>query len=68
MYSIDPFEMLYSYMLFLQIIIIIIHTPFKIHNTVRSESRCAFRLRYVDLVVSIEVSVEVCYCVTVFSC
>jgi hypothetical protein len=27
------------------------------HNTVRSESRCALRLRYVDLVVSIEVAV-----------
>jgi hypothetical protein len=27
---------------------------------VRSESRCALRLRYVDLVVSIEVAVEVC--------
>jgi hypothetical protein len=26
---------------------------------VRSESRCALRLRYVDLVVSIEVAVEV---------
>jgi hypothetical protein len=61
-------------MLFLQVIIIIsiviiiIDTPFKIHNTVRSESRCALRLRYVDFVVSIEVAVEVCYCVTVFSC
>jgi hypothetical protein len=38
------------------------------HNTVRSESRCALRLRYVDLVVSIEVAVEVCCCFTVFSC
>jgi hypothetical protein len=28
--------------------------------TVRSESRCALRLRYVDLVVSIEVAFEVC--------
>jgi hypothetical protein len=37
-------------------------------NTVRSESRCALRLRYVDLVVSIEVFVEVCCCFTVFSC
>jgi hypothetical protein len=36
--------------------------------TVRSESRCALRLRYVDLVVSIEVAVEVCCCFTVFSC
>jgi hypothetical protein len=27
---------------------------------VRSESRCALRLQYVDLVVSIEVAVEVC--------
>jgi hypothetical protein len=33
--------------------------------TVRSESRCALRLRYVDLVVSIEVAVEVCCCFTV---
>jgi hypothetical protein len=36
--------------------------------TVLSESRCALRLRYVDLVVSIEVTVEVCCCFTVFSC
>jgi hypothetical protein len=38
------------------------------NNTVRSESRCALRLRYVDLVVSIEVAVAVCCCFTVFSC
>jgi len=30
-------------------------------NTVRSESHWALRLRYVDLVVSIEVAVEVQY-------
>jgi hypothetical protein len=36
--------------------------------TVLSESLCALRLRYVDLVVSIEVAVEVCCCFTVFSC
>jgi hypothetical protein len=30
--------------------------------TVRSESRCALRLRYVDLVVSTEVAVAVCCC------
>jgi hypothetical protein len=36
--------------------------------TVRSESRCALRLWYVDLVVNIEVAVEVCCCFTVFSC
>jgi hypothetical protein len=36
-------------------------------NTVLSESRCALKLRYVDLVVSIEVAVEVCCCFTVFS-
>jgi hypothetical protein len=30
------------------------------YYTVGSESRCALRLRYVDLVVSIEVTVEVC--------
>jgi hypothetical protein len=35
--------------------------------TVCSESRCALRLRYVDLVVSIEVAVEVCCCFTVLS-
>jgi hypothetical protein len=34
---------------------------------VRSESRCALRLRYVDLIVSIEVSVKVCRGFTVFS-
>jgi hypothetical protein len=32
--------------------------------TEHSESRCALRLRYVDLVVSIEVAVEVCCCFT----
>jgi hypothetical protein len=37
-------------------------------NTVRSESRCALRLRYVYFVVSIEVAVEVCCCFIVFSC
>jgi hypothetical protein len=37
-------------------------------STVRSESRSALRLRYVDSVVSIEVAVEVCCCFTVFSC
>jgi hypothetical protein len=36
--------------------------------TVRPESRCILRLRYVDLFVSIEVAVEVCCCFTVFSC
>jgi hypothetical protein len=36
--------------------------------TVRSESRCALRLRYVDLFVNIEVAVEVCCCFAVFSC
>jgi hypothetical protein len=37
-------------------------------NTVRSERRCVLRLGYVHLVVSIEVAVEVCCCLTVFSC
>ena len=42
------------------------HTIF---NTVRSESHCAPRLRYVDLVVSIEVTVEVCCrCYVTFRC
>jgi hypothetical protein len=36
--------------------------------TVRSESRCALRLRYLDLIVSIEVAVEVCCRFSVFSC
>ena len=36
--------------------------------TVRSESHCALRLRYVDLVVSIEVAVEVCCCCVTFHC
>jgi hypothetical protein len=35
-------------------------------STVRSESRCALRLRYVDLVVSNEVAVKVCCCSTAF--
>jgi hypothetical protein len=39
-----------------------------LYFTVCSESRCAFRLRYIDMVVSIEVAVEVCCCFTVFSC
>jgi hypothetical protein len=37
-------------------------------STAGSESRCALRLRYVDLAVSMEVAVEVCCCFTVFSC
>jgi hypothetical protein len=37
-------------------------------NTVRSESRCELGLRYVDLVVSTEVAVEVCCCFTICSC
>jgi hypothetical protein len=41
-------------------------TFFKDESTVRSVSRCAVRLRYVDLVVSIEVAVEVCCYFTVF--
>ena len=36
--------------------------------TVRSERHCALRLRYVDLVVSIEVAVEVCCCCVTFRC
>jgi hypothetical protein len=40
----------------------------KENNALRSESRCALGLRYVDTVVSIEASVEVCCCFTVFSC
>jgi hypothetical protein len=36
--------------------------------TVLSESHCTLRLRYLDLVVSIEDAVEVCCCFTVFSC
>jgi hypothetical protein len=35
------------------------HIP-KYHSTVRSESRCALRLRSVNLVVSIEVAGELC--------
>jgi hypothetical protein len=37
-------------------------------TTLRSENRCVLRLRYVDLVASIEVAVDVCSCFTVFSC
>jgi hypothetical protein len=36
--------------------------------TVRSGSRCALRLRYVNLVVSIDGAVVVCCCFTVVSC
>jgi hypothetical protein len=35
---------------------------------VPSESRCALRLRYVDLVVRIEVGVEVCCCCVPLHC
>jgi hypothetical protein len=38
------------------------------YYAVRSESLCALRLRYVDLVISIEVAVKVCCCFTVFIC
>jgi hypothetical protein len=38
------------------------------YSTVRSGIRRALSLRYVDLVVSIEVAVAVCCCFTVFSC
>jgi hypothetical protein len=38
------------------------------YYTVLSKSRCALRLRYVDLVASNEVAVEVCCCFIVFSC
>jgi hypothetical protein len=44
-----------------------IHFLFMIFYAMRSESRCALRLRYIDLVVSVEVAVEVCCCFTVFS-
>jgi hypothetical protein len=37
-------------------------------STVHSESCCALRLRYVDMVVSIEVAVKVCCCFAVLSC
>jgi hypothetical protein len=37
-------------------------------NAVCSVSRCALWLRYVDLVVKIEVAVEMYSCFTVFSC
>jgi hypothetical protein len=43
------------------------HTHTHTH-TVCSKSYCALRLQYVHLVVSIEVAVEVCCCLTVFSC
>jgi hypothetical protein len=36
--------------------------------TVHSESHCALRLRYIDLLVSIEVAVEVCCCCVTFHC
>jgi hypothetical protein len=39
-----------------------------IRYTVRSESHRALRLRYVDLVVSIKVAVEVCCCFVTFHC
>jgi hypothetical protein len=38
------------------------------HSTVRSESRCPLSLRYVDLVVSVEVAIEVWWCCVTFHC
>jgi hypothetical protein len=50
---------------------LLVHLQEALHKTtlgtMLSESRCALRLRHVDLVVSIEVAVEVCCCFTVFS-
>jgi hypothetical protein len=40
----------------------------ELEGTVPLESRCALRLRYVDLVDSIQVAVEVCCCFTVSIC
>jgi len=37
-------------------------------SKLRSESHCALRLRYIDLVVSIEVAVEMCCCCVTFHC
>jgi hypothetical protein len=36
-------------------------------STVRSECRCKLRVRYVDMIISIDVAVTVCCCFTVFS-
>jgi hypothetical protein len=51
-----------------QIHVCYVYRHIYVTSTVRSEIRCALRLRYVDLVVSIEVAVEVFCCFTVFSC
>jgi hypothetical protein len=37
-------------------------------NTVLSESHCALKLRYAELVFSIEFAIDVCCCFTIFSC
>jgi hypothetical protein len=42
------------------------NTQSTLTNTVRSESRCALRLRYVELIACIKVAVKVCCCFTVF--
>jgi len=42
------------------------HVHYYLCRTVRSESHCALRLRYVDLAVSIEVALEVCCCCVTF--
>jgi hypothetical protein len=39
-----------------------------VSSILRSESRCALRLRYVDLAVRIELADEVCCGFTVFGC
>jgi hypothetical protein len=46
-----------------------IHSPWlSATYTVRSESHCALGLRYVDLVVGIEIAVEVCCCCVTLHC
>jgi hypothetical protein len=43
------------------------HLRLTLYSTVLLERHCELRLRYVDLVFSIEIAVELCCCFTVFS-
>jgi hypothetical protein len=59
---------LYCVIIILECLNLLEVTLLPLVNTAHSESHCALRVWYLDLVVSIEVAVEVCCCFTVFSC
>jgi hypothetical protein len=70
MYVIFCFIVLFGVLFMCKCVMYLCHrvsTKLQLTNTVRSESRCALRLRYVDLVVSIEAAIAVCYYFTIVS-